>query len=95
MKQRGLENSLKCSAQFFPELGPDWGINKDSEWCPEWNLHWSPDWVKDDRVPREKAVCTWIKQSIGFILFFSSLTLQLTYHDSTSLLLHPQVSCGI
>jgi len=84
MKQRGLDNYLihVCNTQFFPELGPDWGSNKDSEWCPEWNLDWSPDWVLDKRVPRVKAAfCTWIKQSSGFILFFSSLTLQLTYHD--------------
>lgn len=84
MKQRGLDNCLihVCNTQFFPELGPDWGSNKDSEWCPEWNLDWSPDWVLDKRVPRMKAAfCTWIKQSSGFILFFSSLTLQLTYHD--------------
>lgn len=39
-----LENCLVCNIQFFPELGPDWGVKQDSEWCPEWNSDWGPDW---------------------------------------------------
>lgn len=76
---------LLCNTQFFSRIGSDWGTNKYSELCSEWNWDWSPYWVLDKRVPRVKAVfffCTWNKQTSSFILLFSSLTLRrLTYYD--------------
>lgn len=76
---------LLCNTQFFSRIGSDWGTNKYSELCSEWNWDWSPYWVLDKRVARVKAVfffCTWNKQTSSFILLFSSLTLRrLTYYD--------------